>query len=142
MRVKLLAACLVVLVAAAPAAAMPGGAGPVIRFFQTPSMRIHCGYSSQPAFLRCDVDGGLRPRPPRPAGCHLDWAQGLSMGRTGRARIVCAGDTTADPSARVLRYGQTWARGGFRCHVPRRGLRCENAAGHGFFVSASGWRRF
>ena len=115
---------------------------PVIRFFQTPSERIHCAYLSQPASLRCDIDGGLRPQPARPASCDLDWAQGLSMGRIGRAAVVCAGDTTAYPSARVVGYGKTWARGGFRCEVRRRGLTCENAAGHGFFLSASSWRRF
>ena len=58
------------------------------------------------------------------------------MGKTGRARVVCAGDTTADPSARVVGYGKTWARGGFRCESRRRGLTCENAADHGFFLSA------
>ena len=64
------------------------------------------------------------------------------MGKTGRARVVCAGDTTADPSARVVGYGKTWARGGFRCESRRRGLTCENAADHGFFLSSSSWRRF
>jgi hypothetical protein len=64
------------------------------------------------------------------------------MGKTGRARVVCAGDTTADPGARVIGYGKTWARRGFRCQVRRAGLTCENAAGHGFFLSSTGWRRF
>jgi len=123
---------------APPAAAQPLD----IRFFQTPSKRIHCAYFSPPAYLRCDVDGGLRPRPPRPASCRLDWGQGLSMGRTGRARVVCAGDTTSDPSARVVAYGKTWSRGSFRCEVRRSGITCENAAGHGFFLSLTRWRRF
>jgi hypothetical protein len=113
-----------------------------IRFFQTPSKRIHCAYFSPPAYLRCDIGGGLRPAPRRPASCHLDWAQGISLTKTGRARIVCAGDTTADPSARVVPAGRTWTAGGLTCRVRRSGLTCENAARHGFVLSSTGWSRF
>jgi hypothetical protein len=130
------AAC--VLVGASAAAAQPLE----IRFFQTPSKRIHCAYVAPPASLRCDIDGGLRPRPPRPARCELDWAQGIWIGKKGRAHVVCAGDTAADPSARVVGYGQTWRRNGFTCRVRRVGLTCRNAVGHGFFLSAESWRRF
>jgi hypothetical protein len=142
MRLKLLGALATAIVTAAISAPAASAEPLVISFFQTPSKRIHCAYLSQPAFLRCDIDGGLRPAPPRPASCDLDWGQGLSLAKRGRAHVVCAGDTTADPSARVIGYGKTWARGGFRCEVRRRGLTCENAAEHGFFLSAASWRRF
>jgi hypothetical protein len=134
--------CALAVALAVPAATAAAAKPLEIRFFQTPSKRIHCAYSSSPANLRCDVDGGLRPRPERPAWCHVDWAQGLYLGRSGKARVVCAGDTTSYPAARVVAYGETWSRGGFRCEVRRRGLTCENRAGRGFFLSTSSWRRF
>jgi hypothetical protein len=140
MRRVLLTALAAAVIALATAAS--SSAGSQSATFQTPSKRIHCIYFSPPAFLRCDIDTGLRPAPPRPAGCDLEWGQGLQMGRTGRSRVVCAGDTAKDPGAPVIGYGKTWKRGGFTCTVRRTGLRCTNAAGHGFFLSAERWERF
>ncbi|MFN8187805.1 MAG: DUF6636 domain-containing protein [Gaiellales bacterium] len=111
-------------------------------FWQTPSKRIHCAWFSPPSFLRCDIDGGLRPKPSRPASCRDDFGQGLEMSRTGRSKVVCAGDSTNDPSARVLAYGTNWKRGGFTCKVRTTGVRCTNASGHGFFLSRERWSRF
>ena len=134
----------VILAGAGLLAAAPSQAAPLFEFrtFQVPSKAIHCGYTAPPASLRCDVDGELKPKPRRPARCKLDWALGLTLDRIGRARVVCAGDTVNDPAARVVGYGKTWKRGGIECVVRRKGLTCENAAGHGFFLSRSSWRRF
>jgi hypothetical protein len=119
------------------------GASPTgIEFFQTPSRNIHCAWSSSPSSLRCDIDSGLLPKPQRPASCDLDFGDSLSLGRTGRARLVCHGDTTKNPKASVLAYGKTWARGGIRCKSRRDGLRCTNASAHGFFLSKQRWHRF
>jgi hypothetical protein len=115
-------------------------AGADSRFFQTPSGNIGCaGFRGE---LRCDIRSGLRPRPPRPAACELDWGFGLGLGRVGRARVVCAGDTVFDPGAPVLAYGSTWRRGGIVCASRAAGLTCENASGRGFFLSRQRWRRF
>jgi hypothetical protein len=114
-------------------------AGADSRFFRTPSGNIGCAiFQGQ---LRCDIRSGLRPRPPRPATCELDWGLGLTLERSGRARVVCAGDTVLDPRARVLGYGSTWRRSGIACTSRAAGLTCTNASGRGFFLSREGWRR-
>jgi len=112
--------------------------GPVAAF-RTPSGTIGCVSESS---LRCDIRSGVRPRPPRPAACDLDWALGFSMGATGRASVVCAGDTAIEQGARVLRYGTRWSRGSLVCLSRRVGLRCANRSGHGFFLSRGHSYRF
>jgi hypothetical protein len=127
----LLGAALVLGASGVASAGTPG-------FFRTPSGNIGC--ASDGSFLRCDVGTGLVPRPPRPAGCELDWGFGLSLGKTGRARVVCAGDTVLG-QGRVLAYGTSWRKGAFSCTSRRSGLRCVNARGRGFFLSRSEWYR-
>jgi hypothetical protein len=111
-------------------------------FFQTPSHNIGCAYSTSPANLRCDIRSGLRPRPPRPGNCDLDWGDSYGLGPTGRATIICHGDTAIDPRSRILRYGSTWQRGAFTCRSKTTGLRCRNRSGHGFFMSRQRSYRF
>jgi hypothetical protein len=114
--------------------------------FRTPTANIGCVYSSEPGtsgpYLRCDILSGLKPKPRRPKGCTLDWTFGFQMSRTGRARLVCAGDTAVDRRAKVLRYGHKWAAGGFSCASRRTGLRCKNRSGHGWVLSRAHSYRF
>jgi hypothetical protein len=50
-------------------------------------------------------------RPKRPAGCvDLEWGDSLSLARTGRAGVVCHGDTAIDPGARILGPGEAGPR--------------------------------
>jgi hypothetical protein len=124
----------------------PGAAGATVISFRTPSGNIGCVYASGlgggPS-LRCDIRSGLKPKPPRPRGCvDLDWGDSYELSRTGRAVVTCHGDTAILQNARVLRYGTTWARGGFSCSSRVSGLRCRNASGHGFFLSRSRSYRF
>jgi hypothetical protein len=114
--------------------------------FRTPSGNIGCVYSSgvgpgAPS-LRCDIRSGLRPRPARPRNCDLDWGDSYVLNPTGRAVVLCHGDTTLDPRARVLRYGSRWQRGAFTCRSKRTGLRCRASSGHGFFLSKQHSYRF
>jgi hypothetical protein len=106
--------------------------------FRTPSGNIGCAYTgaggSTKGYLRCDIGTGLRPRPRKPASCELDYGSGYSMSDTGRASVVCAGDTVLRQGF-VLRYGKTWRSGGFTCASRIAGLRCTNRNGHGFFLS-------
>jgi len=114
--------------------------GPLgVAAFRTPSGTIGCVSESS---VRCDIRSGVRPRPPRPAACDFDWALGFSMGATGRASVVCAGDTAIEQGARVLRYGARWSRGSLVCLSRRVGLRCANRSGHGFFLSRGHSYRF
>jgi hypothetical protein len=108
--------------------------------FRTPTGTIGCGEGG--SSLRCDIRGGLQPRPPRPSSCKLDWAFGYSLNPTGPAQVVCANGTVIDSSASVLRYGTSWKGGGFTCLSRSTGLRCANRTGHGFFLSRQRSSRF
>jgi hypothetical protein len=135
---------LAILVGSAVAAA-PSAASSVVISFRTPTGNIGCVYTSGlgpgPA-LRCDIRTGLRPKPPRPRNCDLDWGDSYELGARGRAGVTCHGDTAIDQRARVLRYGSTWRRGPFTCRSKRTGLRCRNLRGHGFFMSRQHSYRF
>ena len=118
--------------------AAPATAALRIVHFRTPSGNIQCGYVSGGGFkpeLRCEIRSGVKPLPPKPKRCEFDWGAGFIMGRKGRAHVSCVSDSVHSPSARVLRYGTTWRRDGFVCVSRTTGLRCRNAAGHGFFLS-------
>jgi len=145
--VKLAAALALVAVAAAAALARDASGKAYVTLFRTPSGNIGCAYSSafagQPAYLRCDIRSGLHhPTPGRPARCDLDYGDSVGLRRSGRASLVCHGDTVFSPHARVLAYGTSWRRDGFTCRSQAAGLRCSNLSGHGFFLSRERWSTF
>jgi hypothetical protein len=112
--------------------------------FSSPSRGIGCVYANfGTASLRCDVRGGVVPLPARDPKCstEVDWGQGFVMGVTGRAQVVCAGDT-AMGSNTVVAYGTTWRYAGFVCASSTDGMRCTNKSGHGFFISRGQAYRF
>jgi hypothetical protein len=134
-----------VIVAALTLALTGSAAASVVVSFRTPSGNIGCTFASglgPGPNLRCDIRSGLKSMPPRPRNCDLDWGFGYSMAPTGRAQVVCAGDTALIPTSRVLRYGSSWSRGGFTCKSRVQGLRCRNRRGHGFFLSRARSYRF
>ena len=133
--------------AVAAAAVVPASSASTIPGFRTPSGNIGCYYATAQtgvaAHLRCDIRTGLKPKPPRPKGCvELEWGDSFEMAAKGRVVVTCHGDTVIDPKAGVLRYGKTWARGGFTCTSKLAGLRCKNRSGHGFFMSKQHSYRF
>jgi hypothetical protein len=92
--------------------------------------------------VRCDIKQRDWNPPPRPATCQLDFGQGLQIGG-GRASLVCAGDTTLNPSAPTLAYGQSSRRGPFLCRSASAGVTCTNqSSGHGFFLSRQRYYTF
>jgi hypothetical protein len=106
--------------------------------FRMPSGNIYCAYehySFAPKDLRCEIRSGVKPLPPKPSWCDVDWGAGYAMRQTGLAHILCVGDTIYDPKAKVLAYGRTWTGGGFSCTSQAAGLRCTNPRGHGFLLS-------
>ena len=126
------------------AAAAAAGASVVVGF-RTPSGNIGCVYSSDPGsrpYLRCDIRSRLKPLPPKPRNCDLDWGDSFEMRSKGTVAVTCHGDTAIDPRNPVVRYGSTWSRGGFRCTSAVAGLRCWNQTGHGFFLSRQHSYRF
>ena len=112
-----------------------------IVLFQTPSRNIGCAYlpaisRGDVTTLRCEIASGLHPLPHHAHRCvQGDFGQAVAMTRRGRALAICISDTIRTPSAPVLRYGRTIHAGGFTCTSRRIGLRCTNAAGHGWFLS-------
>ena len=105
--VRLFAA--VVLVTSATSAASASGND----FFGSPTGNIGCAYAADLGYVRCDVRDGVKPLAPMPKSCQLDWGQGFWLHTTGKATIVCAGDTALG-AGRVLPYGTTWKRGPFQ----------------------------
>ncbi|MGZ4173239.1 MAG: DUF6636 domain-containing protein [Solirubrobacteraceae bacterium] len=92
---------------------------------------------------RCDIRHHSWSLPPRPATCPnvVDFGQGLIVESSGAGRLVCAGDTTFDPSAQILPYGTETDIGRFRCTSATSGMTCLNTStGHGFFLSAQSYR--
>ena len=115
----------------------PAGAALSSRRFKMPSGNISC-HLPRGAALRCDVYSGLNPEPEKE--CELDWV-GLLLGRRGRARPNCAGDTVPE-AQQVLEYGEKWERGGRTCRSKQSGLHCWNEAGYHFKLSRDSWRRW
>ena len=104
-------------------------------WFQTPSHNIACIGDSKS--IRCDTRFVTKYSRPayKPKGCDVDWGP-LGMAPRSRAHVLCVGDTALNPKAKVLAYGTSKVYGGaFRCTSRTSGLRCQNPAGHGFFLS-------
>ena len=112
--------------------------------FQLPSHNIGCYMSTQfHGNVRCDIRERSWKPPPKPARCDLDWGQGLAVSGAGKPQIVCAGDTTLDPSSPVLAYGQRNKTGPVQCESSQAGITCANSqTGHGFFLSRQTYRVF
>jgi hypothetical protein len=111
--------------------------------FSTPSGSIDCVYvdidPNQP-FLRCQTAFDLKPLPPKPADCDLDWGGGLRLESDGKVDVVCAGDTVTGDYT-TLAYGKIWQKNGLRCVSRRRGLTCTSRNGKGFFLSSRSWKK-
>ncbi len=111
--------------------------------FSTPSKNIDCVYMEDDRdvpSLRCQTKFVLKPLPPKPANCDLDWGGGLTLANNGRVSVVCAGDTVAGDYT-TLAYGNAWEKSGLRCVSSRSGLTCKSRNGKGFFLSNKSWRR-
>lgn len=110
-------------------------------FFASPSGNIGCLLDK--SFVRCDIGTRDWSPPPKPRSCPVDWGQGVSVDKRGRARFVCAGDTVKLPRARTLAYGRSLSRGRFTCTSRQNGMTCRNGSnGRGFTLSAQRYRFF
>lgn len=125
--------------------AVKASASPTFHYtdFRSPSRNIGCYLLDGTA--RCDINHRDWSPPPHPAWCsqEVDFGQGLTVGMSGRARFVCAGDTALDPSGRPLPYGATDKVGVFVCGSATTGITCTNLrTKHGFFISIQRYRIF
>jgi hypothetical protein len=138
------------ILAAAAAAAMLAASGAHAQDMpgaQTPSHNIYCLASppmdGQPTYeLRCDVQQTTDRLPRAPANCPLSWGDAFVLDPAGPGRLLCHGDTTANPSDPVIAYGTQWRPYGFTCTSQTTGLTCVNAQGHGFSISREAQRVF
>jgi hypothetical protein len=111
--------------------------------FRSPSGNIGCIIVDGGA--RCDISKRNWSPPPRPASCStvVDFGQGLAVNPSGRGRFVCAGDTTRDPQATPLAYGEDSTVGSVTCASRTEGITCTNTnTRHGFFIAVQGYRIF
>jgi hypothetical protein len=107
--------------------------------FRSPSGNIGCFMDRSQ--VRCDIRDRAWEPPTRPTDCELDYGQGIALGVTGNAELVCAGDTAIDPRAPVLEYGERSVAGALECLSEVRGMTCESSqSGQGFFLSRERYR--
>jgi hypothetical protein len=138
------------LVSAAPATAVSASASTImqpattfgITSFRTPSGNIRCAAikSGRKWSLRCDITERSWPPPPGECPDFGDLGNSVAMTKRARSRFICVSD--AVPGRKVLGYGQTWDRGPFTCTSRRKGLRCYNTGGYGWFLSRERYRLF
>ena len=103
------------------------------RTFQSPSRNIACALEQ--TRLRCDMRQLGNRAAPRPDDCEFDYGRAFAINRWGaRGERLCVSDAVGGPGTPVVRYGETWRRGGFQCRIRRRGVRCTNQLRHGFFL--------
>jgi uncharacterized protein DUF6636 len=138
---SLIAGAALALAPAVAAAQPPLGA-------QTPSHNIFClalpaGFTpGEPASVRCDIQKAAS-RPPRaPKSCPLSWGDSYILYPTGAGRLLCHGDTTANPEDPVIAYGTQWRAYGFVCTSQTSGLTCVNGQRHGFSLSRAVQKAF
>ena len=125
-------------VVAGALSAAPGASAAVS--FHSPSGNIRCVIAAR-IYTRCDITQRDWRPPPKPRSCDFDWGNTLEVRKRGRGRFGCVSD--AVNAGRVLRYGESIARGRFRCRSRRTGMRCVNTRnGHGFALSRERVRRF
>ena len=108
--------------------------------FIMPSKNIYCMVRGD--YLRCEIASQLKPMPPQPTSCNLDWGSGLVLPKKGKASVLCAGDSVYSPNFKVLTYGKTWSKAGFVCKSRTDGLTCTNPKGNGFFLNREEWKTF
>ena len=118
------------------------GDGPdTLTFFRTPSGNIGCVVSKTEA--RCDIREHTWAAPPKPKDCELDWGNGLYVDDTGKAGVLCAGDTALDPSAGILEYEDELKLGPLTCTSQESGVTCrETKSFHGFTLSRTSYHLF
>ena len=111
--------------------------------FKSPSGNIGCMIIAGTA--RCDIKQRSWSPPPTPKSCPpiVNYGQGMIVTASGAGHLVCAGDTTLDPTAQAVPYGTDTIVDTFRCQSRTSGMTCTNTStGHGFFIAIQGYRGF
>ncbi len=129
---RLLLTCLVLALSAAPVRAD-------VWTFETPSENIQCTVG-QGAGVQSDITCTIIERSgsfalPRPRDCSSDWGHTFSMREYGPVEVFCGPTNRSRNGFSKAEYGVTGEFGGFTCNSSKRGLKCTNRDGNGFFLS-------
>ena len=108
--------------------------------FTSPTGNIGCIIERRS--VRCDIAERDWGPPPKPAGCEVDFGQGIALDAGGAPAFVCAGDTALD-SGDPLPYGQSIAAGLLRCESEEVGMTCtDTETGRGFTMAKEAYQIF
>jgi hypothetical protein len=115
--------------------------------FKSPSGKINCGYFpagfGEVASVSCEVSSYYGKVAPRPKDCDVDWVASGFIDKKGKVSTWgCQGDTIAGIDTKVIAYGTTWSKDGFKCASSTAGMRCTHKNGRGFSVSRSAVTKF
>lgn len=110
--------------------------------FASPSGNIACVIDAVSA--RCDIAQMTQQDfTTPPADCPLDFGGAFGIqAAADKGAALCHGDTVFAPDLPVLDYGQEMSIGDIRCTSEKTGMRCANAAGHGFQIAKAGQSLF
>ncbi|MED5813878.1 DUF6636 domain-containing protein [Mycolicibacterium sp. 050232] len=114
---------------------------PASNMFVTPSGNIWClvpnGEGTDPAGgVVCEIREHSYTAPPKPADCHLDWGDRISLKPGAAPQVHCHGDTIFVPGMPTLSYGQSRSAGPITCEVQPSGVTCTDSdSGHFFTLS-------
>ncbi len=103
--------------------------------FVAPSGNIACLIGT--GFARCDIGQMTHQKFTKPpANCPLDFGAAFQIeSDAAKGVALCYGDTVFAPDLPVLDYGQVMQVGEIHCSSEKTGMRCANAAGHGFQIA-------
>lgn len=109
--------------------------------FHTPSKNVYCYADVTDAVTTVDCEllskNSNKPLRPVPSDCEQDWGNRFALNDSGKAFMVCAGDTLRSNSAANFPYGRQFDYYGITCTSSEQGLECINNDGHGFKISKS-----
>ena len=108
--------------------------------FHSPSKNIYCigvNSTTEGGSVDCELITRTNTKDlrPRPADCDLEWGNRFALYSSGKATMVCAGDTLRDSNAFKLGYGAGIDRFGIHCESTEQGIECINDDQHGFKIS-------
>ena len=106
--------------------------------FETPSENIQCavGQEANYADLTCTIiKRSGAPAMQRPSDCTAEWGHVFFMQDRGPVEMQCSNGNHSKGGFDRADYGVTGKFGGFTCHSSKKGLKCTNRDGNGFFLS-------
>jgi len=110
--------------------------------FKSPSKNIYCYMDT--SSVRCDILAHTyKPASKKPSWCEGDWGSSMTVGKSGKGRILCISDSLYATAEPVLQYGHSKTIGRFTCLSRTDGMRCKNNwTGHGFQLAKTKYSLF